>query len=385
MRKLRSALKINVAMALCCAFALSGLVLGQSGRLRDQAPKRKPVTDTDDLDVVKLRIEEILLPVNVRGSNGKLPARLDKKDFIIAEDGKRQEITSVHRSPANVLFIIDASSDLSVTKDIHKDVNINRNIALNVIKGLADDDQAAVITYADKVDLLSDWTKDKTAVGNQLNARFKQGIKSDFYNAIFYAATEVLPKVEERRSVVLITDGVDSFDNLLFEEALTALHQARATIYVVSQNGGLIREIKDKTGGVFAFYEKLDPSVRKRYDAMNAYAKQLEAAAFTMQTLAEETGGAMWNIEERLTCEDRKPQFYEKADVKKKAETCVSVALHVIEELSTEFVIAYTSERKSDDKSFHSVKVFGTSPDVKIRTRRGIYPNLEDEPVVRKQ
>lgn len=384
MRMLGSALKINVAIALCFACALSGLVLGQSGRNRDKAPKRNPV-DTDDSDVVKLRIEEILLPINVRGSNGKLPARLDKKDFIVAEDGKRQEITSVHRSPANVLFLIDASSDLSATKDIHKDININRDIALNVIRGLADDDQAAVITYADKVDLLSGWTKDKTAVRDTLSTRFKQGIKSDFYNAIFYAATEVLPKVEERRSVVLITDGVDSFDNLLFEEALAALHRARATIYVISQNAVLIREIKDKTDGVFAFWDKLDPGVRKRYDAMNNYAKHLEAAALTMQTLAEETGGAMWNIEDRLTCEDRKPQFYEKADVKKKTETCTSIALRVIEELSTEFVIAYTSERKSDDKAFHSIKVFGTSSDVKIRTRRGIYSNLEDEPVVRKQ
>ncbi len=384
MKILRKALKIKVALAICFVFSLNGLVEGQSGRLREQAPKRKPA-DSDDQDILKLRIEEILLPVNVRGSNGKLPIRLDTRDFIIAEDGKRQEITSVQRSTANVLFIVDASSDLSVTKDIHKDVNINRDIALNIIKGLTDDDQAAALTYADKVEVLSSWTTDKTAVRHALATKFKPGIKSDFYNAIFYAATEILPKVKGRRSVVLLTDGVDSYDNLMFEEALAELHRARATIYIVSQNALLIRQLKDKVSGPFAFYNMIDPQVRKRYESMRRYQKRLEAAQISLQGLAEETGGAMWDSEERVTCEDQKPPIYEKADLKKITPTCASVALNVIEELSTEFIIAYTSERKSDDKAFHSVKVFGTNSDVKIRTRRGIYPNLEEEPVVKKQ
>jgi VWFA-related protein len=297
MKILRSALKIKIALALCLVFSLNGLVEGQSGRHRDQLPKRKPA-DADDQDLIRLRIEEVLLPVNVRGSNGKLPTRLDTKDFIIAEDGKRQEITSVHRSPANVLFIVDASSDLSVTKDIHKDVNINRDIALNVIKGLAEADQAAAVTYADKVELLSSWTTDKEAVRHALNSKFKPGIKSDFYKAIFYAATEVLPRVEGRRSVVLLTDGVDSYDNLMFEEALAELHRARATIYVVSQNALLVRQLKDKISGPFAWYSKIDPAVKKRFDIMQRYQKQLEAAEITLRGLAEETGGAMWNIEE---------------------------------------------------------------------------------------
>jgi VWFA-related protein len=384
MKMLRGALKIKVALAICFVFALNGLVEGQSGRLRDQAPKRKPA-EADDQDLIRLRIEEVLLPVNVRGSNGKLPTRLDTKDFIVAEDGKRQEITSVHRSPANVLFILDASSDLSVTKDIHKDVNINRDIALNIIKGLTGADQAAALTYADKVELLSSWTTDKTAVRQALETKFKPGIKSDFYKAIFYAATEVLPRAEGRRSVVLLTDGVDSYDNLMFEEALAELHRARATVYVVSQNALLVRQLKDKISGPFAWYSKIDPAVKKRFDIMERYQKQLEAAEVTLGGLAEETGGAMWNIEERMTCEGKEPQLYEKTDFKKKIYTCTSVALSVIEELSTEFVIAYTSERRSNDKTFHPVKVFGTSSDVKIRTRRGVYPNLEEEPVVKKQ
>jgi VWFA-related protein len=377
-------LKVKVALALCLVFSLNGLVEGQSGRNPHLAPKRKPA-DADDQDLLKLRIEEILLPVNVRGTNGKLPVRLDTKDFIVAEDGKRQEITSVLRSPANVLFIVDASSDLSVTKDVHKDININRDIALNVIKGLTDDDQAAAITYADKVELLSPWTTDKEAVRHALETKFKPGIKSDFYNAIFYAATQVLPLVKGRRSVVLLTDGVDSFDNYMFEEALAELHRARATIYVVSQNALLMRQLKDKVSGPFALYNMIDPSVKKRYDSMKRYLKQLEAAESSLQGLAEETGGAMWNLTERVTCEDQKPQLYQKADLKKQTDTCASVALNVIEELSTEFILAYTSERKPADKTFHSVKVFGTSTDVKIRTRRGVYPNLEEEPVVKKQ
>ncbi|HLG13683.1 MAG TPA: VWA domain-containing protein [Blastocatellia bacterium] len=328
---------------------LAASVNPQSGRVRiDQK--------SDDKATITLRAEEVLLPVSVRSDAGKLPGRLDHSDFIVTEDGKRQRITSVMRTPANILFIIDSSGKA----DAKKDVNLNRDIALRIIDALADDDRAAIITYADRVELLSPWTNNKDGLRDALKRKYKPGIQSEFYQSIVYAADEVLPKVTGRRSVVLISDGVDTIATAGFENALEALHRARATVYAVGQNEMLLGELKPWVFNPLARVEMLDPRTRKRYGQLRQYVKQLEAAEVTLKSLAEETGGAVWT-----------PPTLDELNK--------TISARVIAELGTEYVLSYVSERAPDDNSFHPVRVYPARAGIQVRARRGIYSNKDSE------
>lgn len=374
MKHLRIVLQAKVAMALCLAFSMTSLVQGQSGRLRD-ATKR----NQDEQNGLRLQAEEVLLPVSIRSSNGKLPNHLDKADLIVAEDGNRQEITSVMRAPANVLFLVDTSGELYMKKDI----GLNRSLALNLIDALGAEDRGAVVTYSDRISLLANWTADKTALKNALQTKMKQGFNSSFYDALIYVAQEVLPKVRGRRSVVLLSDGFDSYDNEMFEQALAALHKARATVYIISQNAAIHKELSDQVFHAFAWYDMIDPRLKKKYEPIRRYVKQLEAAEVMLKGLAEETGGALWNPAKRI--EHDKPKFAEKVPDLEPYETISSVTKQVINELETEYVVSYSLERKPEDKNFHAVKVFVTRPELQIRTRRGIYSDLPADTVGKKQ
>jgi VWFA-related protein len=360
-------LRVKVAFALWLVIAVVAEVQSQSGRNRDKSPARPQNNNNQDLDddALRLRVEEVLLPVSVRNNLGKLPADLRLSDFIVTEDGKRREVNAVMRTPANILFIIDTSGET-----VLKNINLNRDLALKMIEALGSEDRAAIITYGDKVDLVSAWTSDKAALRQALNWKFKPGLQGDFYNSILYAAEEVLPKVSGRRSVVLITDGRDSYERpvieggtLMFEKALSALHRARATVYIASQIEVLLREIKPRAFNALSWYERLDPSGRKRIDQLRRYYRQLEAAEVSLRGLAEETGGMMWN-----------PGT---------AEEFGKISNPMVAEIGTECVIAYSSQRPPADTSFHAVKVYGTRPDLFIRFRRGIYAGpVDDKPRV---
>jgi VWFA-related protein len=355
--------RVKVAFALWLVIAVVAEVQSQSGRMRGKTPPRQQNNksqDPDD-DALRLRVEEVLLPVSVRNNFGKLPADLRLTDFIVTEDGNRRQVNAVMRTPANLLFIIDTSGE-----SVLKNVNINRDLALKMIEALGAEDRAAIITYGDKIDLLSAWTSDKGALRQALNWKFKPGLQADLYNSILYATEEVLPKVSGRRSLVLITDGIDSFERpvieggtLMFEKALTALHRARTTVYVASQTEMLLREIKPKAFNALSWYERLDPQSRKRIDQLRRYYRQLEAAEVSLKGLAEETGGLMWSPATR--------------------EEFAKINNPMVAEIGTECVIAYSSQRPSDDTSFHAVKVYGTRPDIFIRFRRGIYANPTTE------
>ena len=341
-------LKAQAATVLWVIIASAAQAQAQSGRMRGQP---KPPQHRDDKEPIRLRVEEVLLPVSVHSDLGRLPPNLQRTDFILTEDGKRQVINSVMHTPANVLFILDAGGDSTL-----KNLNLNRDLALRMVDTLGEQDKAAVITYADKTNLLSQWTGDKDALRRALEWKFKPGLRSDFYRALLYAAEEVLPKVSGRRSVVIMTDGVDSFDELDFEKVLNALHRARATVYVVSQNGMLLGEIKPRAFNALSWYEMLDPQARKRIEKLRVYYKQLEAAEITLKGLAEETGGAIWIPGTREEFGRLSPQ--------------------ITTEISAEYLFAYSTERQPDDTRFHAISVYATIPGLQVRSRRGIYASV---------
>ena len=86
-----------------------------------------------------------------------------------------------------------------------------------------------------------------------------------------------------RRSIVLLTDGVDSFENGGFERALSAIHRARATVYVVDHAAALVRDLKPRVFGPLAFWEMLDPHVRKKYQYLRQYVRELEGGETTLR------------------------------------------------------------------------------------------------------
>jgi len=346
---------VRAVFALCLTLAVVTDLYAQSGRLRKQAPVRQH--PTDDSDAVRLRVEEVLLAVNVRNAFGHLPVDLKRTDFIVTEDGKRHEVNDVLRAPANILFILDTSGEHTV-----KNINLHRELALKMIEALGAEDRAAIISYGDTIQLLSAWTGNKTALRQALEWKFKPGIESDFYNSIIYGCDKVLSIVPGRRSIVLLTDGIDSYEKpvaegatLMFEKALAALHRARATIYVAGQNEILLKAIKPDAFNALSWYERLDPLQRKKIDRLRRYYRQLEASELSLKGLAEETGGMAWMPESR--------------------DAFTGMSNRMVEEIGTECVIAYSTERAADDASFHSIKVYGTRADISIRFRRGIYAN----------
>jgi len=341
-------LKAEAAAILWVIIASTAQVHSQSGRMRGQP---KPPQHHDDRETLRLRVEEVLLPVSVHSDLGKLPPNLQRNDFILTEDGKRQVINSVMHTPANVLFLLDAGGDSTL-----KNLNLNRDLALKVVDSLGAEDKAAVISYSDQTNVLSAWTGDKSALRKSLDWKFQPGIKSDFYQSLLYAAEEVLPNVAGRRSVVLVTDGVDSFGEMDFEKVLTALHRARATVYVISQTQILLRELKSRAFNPLSSYEMLDPSARKRIQLLRAYYRQLEAAEITLKGLAEETGGSMWS-----------PGT---------SEELVRLSPQIVTEIGAEYVFAYSTERQPDDMKFHAINVYATKPGLQVRSRRGIYANV---------
>ena len=355
------------SIMLCAASTLSA----QSGRNRSTPQPRSKDDDT----AVRLRVEEVLLTVNVRDREGRPTATLQPSDFIVTEDGKKQHVTSVMQTPANVLLIIDASGNAMGLKDN----NLNRDLALKIIDTLGENDRAAIISYGDSVNLLSGWTSDKQELRQALKWKLKPGIESCFLDSLKFASEKLLPQATGRRSVVLLSDGVDSLYKNYFEDALEALHRARAIVYIVCQNARLLKQLKSEAHNPLSWYERLDPKARKRIDEQRRYYRQVQAAQAMLEGIAAGTGGLMVNLKSRVRCKEAQMGIFLKKDGPKDDEgefDCESIKKSIAAEIGSEVVIAYSSERRLEEEDFHLIKVFSTRVGTEVRARWGVYSDI---------
>ncbi|HXF41963.1 MAG TPA: VWA domain-containing protein, partial [Blastocatellia bacterium] len=120
---------------------------------------------------LRLRAEEVLLNVTVADPYGHQATDLVRDEFIIAEDGQRQDIASFVLSsvPVNVVLLLDASGS------IVSEISSLRDAAMHFVNQLGPEDKTSVIEFHSDLELIQDWTAKADDVRHALSWRFKPG------------------------------------------------------------------------------------------------------------------------------------------------------------------------------------------------------------------
>ena len=138
---------------LILALCLNLYTQGQSGRRSgDAAAVQGEPQETDDL--IRVRTEEILVPVSVREQAGNPVSGLKAESFFVYDNGVRQEIESFNRQrvPANIVLLLDASGS------VFSQMRFIREAAKGFLESLLPEDKVCVMQFADNVELLQDWS-----------------------------------------------------------------------------------------------------------------------------------------------------------------------------------------------------------------------------------
>jgi VWFA-related protein len=108
---------------------------------------------------LRARVEEVVVPVNVRDATGSLVIGLTKDDFTVLEDGKPQTISSFSIEPVALSAAIVIDDGMSGTA-------LKRLVPLLEVltAGFTADDEMAAFRYDHFVWKLSDFTNDSAAI-----------------------------------------------------------------------------------------------------------------------------------------------------------------------------------------------------------------------------
>jgi VWFA-related protein len=336
----------GLAMSLIFGGFADGELLGQSGRKTTEQGTVSTDPITQD-DVLRVRTEEVLVPVSVRDETGAPVGGLDKDRFVVFDNGVRQQITSFNRSrvPANIVLLLDASSS------VFSQMRFIREAAKLFIQGLVKEDKVCVVQFSDTVELLQDWTPaaELKRLEKSLDWRYHPGLRTTFYDGLYLAAHEKLSQVEGRRIVILLTDGLDTAERqkATFADALNAIRRTDASVYVVSLTGYLRAQLEDKAGKTkkSKMFSGYDPREVAYYLGL------IESSEKLLEKLAVQTGGRIFLP---LKDEDLLPAYRA-----------------IAEELRTQYIITYQPKPRALSGEYRRVRVLVLSGDYEVGTREG--------------
>jgi Ca-activated chloride channel homolog len=330
---------------LICWVLLSAAAHGQSGRRGEPAADANaPMAGSED--VLRVRTEEVMVPVSVRNLEGNPVNGLTVDRFMIYDNGVRQDIISFNRQrvPANIVLLLDASGS------VFHQMRFIREAARQFIGGLLKEDSVSIMQFADRVELLQDWT---SAAGTDdltkaLQWRYHPGESTAFYDGLYLAAEEQLKKREGRRIIILLTDGIDTSEKkrASMDEAINAVRRAEASVYVVSLTASLRSAIEKRTGvGFKRLLGGYDPGEVRRVLAL------IDESEARLERLALQTGGRMF-----LPRED---------------EELLPAYRAIAEELRTQYIITYRPKPRVESGQWRRLRVLVLPGGYEVAAREG--------------
>jgi VWFA-related protein len=323
-------------------------------------PALVPPKTQQQSQTIRLNVEMVSLPVVVTTAEGKRVLDLQKDDFQVLEDGVVQEIAGfgLTDEPVSVAFALDTSGSLEGRLgDI-------QNEAIHFVNLLHPDDSVAILSFAEDVQLLSDWSIDRVRNARGIKET-RHGSCTKLFEAVWLALEEVLKPIQERKALVLFTDGVDTASHKASKkETIELAKETRATIYPIYFTWrGLPTAGRPTTGGVIIPGRPpimMPPTIPPTGGGCGAPTLNMfSSGRGYLNELAEYSGGRVFDAQQ---LQDLGPAFEE-----------------IAKELSSQYSIGYYSKNLKRDGKFRRVEVKIKKAGLVARTKKGYYTPKEEK------
>jgi Ca-activated chloride channel homolog len=229
---------------------------------------------------IQVTVDRVNVGVIVTDRNGHFVEGLHRGDFHVLDNGAEQPLTDFAdvQESAQVLLLIEAGPAVYLLESGHL-------LAANtLLHGLARDDRIAVVKYADAPEGLLDFTTDKDAILSSFGQlRFNLGFGSLNLSSSVSKVLEWLTRVQGKKTIVLLSTGVDTSHENAIEAALQTLRISDVRLLAVSLTGGLQNP---RTTGKKNSSAATPPAA----DSLQT-AQQFAQAAQLLKQMAESTGG----------------------------------------------------------------------------------------------
>ncbi len=249
---------------LCCIlFSLGALAQGDADV--HIAPRKGPEpVKAPDIDPslkthtkpYKVDVDLVLVPVTITDPMNRLVTGLEKDNFEVFEGKESQQIRhfSNEDAPISLGVIFDVSGSMS------DKIEKAREAVVEFFKTANTDDEFFIITFSEKPELLSDFTKSIEDIQGKLVYAVPKG-RTALLDAVYFGMSKMRQARHQKKALLIISDGGDNHSRYTENEIKSMVKEADVQIYAIGifdlsfktpeEAGGpqLLSEITDVTGG----------------------------------------------------------------------------------------------------------------------------------------
>ena len=207
---------------------LLALVTAAANPLTSQEPQKKPGDVRVDVTVTAISIA-----VTVQDKGGKYINNLEAKDFAVYENTDKRAITYFNHnfmSPLSLTVLLDVSGSMGVLNKLEE---VKVGIRDMITKELRPNDEVSLLIFADgQVEVAAPFSTDRTAFLSTLEKL------QPFGQTALNDAVAVSPEFanrghNEKRALLLVTDGVENDSRVTPEEAVEIARRVDIPIYTI--------------------------------------------------------------------------------------------------------------------------------------------------------
>ncbi len=230
----------RTALAVLTLFAGALPVFGQGQVEKPQQDPQQPS--------IKIGTNLVTVPVIVTDRYGRFITGLSRNQFAVREEGSAQKIEdfSSTEAPFSVALLIDTS------RSTQNKLGKIRKAAETFIKQLLPNDRIMVVSFDEKVRFICDFTSDHAVLERAVKS-LKSSYMTSLYDAIHLTINEKMNKIQGRKAIVVLTDGVDTASKqATYESAIELAASAGIITYTVqyeTRNDGSSKPINIPGGG----------------------------------------------------------------------------------------------------------------------------------------
>ena len=282
-----------------------------------------------DLTAHEYVVRAITLAVTVQDSRGRFVNNLTEKDFTIYENNKKKPITYfLHDfgAPLSLTVLLDVSGSMALEGKLDECKAALRTLATQLLRPR---DEIALLLFADgQVEVAAKHATDKSEFLRVLDKAEAYG-QTALNDAVAVSPEFATRAKNEKRALLLITDGIENDSQATPEQALEIARRVDVPIYTI--------------GYKIPRNEQL--AAHKRSASLTS-----AGIVETLDEFSRTTGGKAWFLNEPTDLTE--------------------VIQEIRNEQSHQYIIGYTSYQDTSDL-YRWIRVTTPNTRHKIRTRQG--------------
>lgn len=211
------------------------------------------------------KFPNVTVYVSVTNAAGE-PVGIDPATIEIYENGQLMQPVDIQGGgevgeesiPVTTMLVMDISGSM----DKNDKLAAAKEAAKSYVNQMQSGDQAGLIAYDTQVYTIQPLTKDTAALNSTIDG-LQTGSDTAMYNALV-EAQKALADVSGRKTIIVLTDGLDNKSQNTAEDVITGIGESGLTISAIGfgdvttvgqtgLNESALKSLAEQTGGIYGF------------------------------------------------------------------------------------------------------------------------------------